>query len=362
MPDIFQDYRAYFVGVDTQVPLLDKKTKSYVNLDNAASTPPLKFVATTINQFLPYYSSVHRGTGYKSQLSAQAYEEARESIISFVGGNKNQHVCIFGKNTTEAVNKLASRFPFKDKQKIVLVSTMEHHSNDLPWRYNSTVIHIGVTPEGYLDINDFDEKLANYHHEIALVAISGASNVTGFINPIHQLAEKAHSYDIPIFVDCAQLAPHRKIDMRDLEDPGHIDFIALSGHKMYAPFGTGALNGRKDYFEEGIPDMTGGGTIELVTLNDVVWAAPPERDEAGSPNVVGAVALHAAIQELERIGMENVANHEAELTAYALEELAKIPNVKLYGDTDPKNAKNRLGVIPLSIIGVSHFKVAAILG
>ena len=362
MPNIFQDYRKYFVGVNTKVPLLDGTTAPYVNLDNAASTPPLKFVTNTINSFLPYYSSVHRGTGYKSQLSTQAYEDARESLIHFVGGNINQHVCIFGKNTTEAVNKLANRFPFTEKRNTVLVSTMEHHSNDLPWRSTSKVIHIGVTSDGYLDIDDFDDKLAHYQNELALVAISGASNVTGLINPIHQLAEKAHSYGVPIFVDCAQLAPHRKINMRNLEDIGHIDFIAVSGHKMYAPFGTGALIGRKDYFEKGIPDMTGGGTIELVTLDNVVWAAPPERDEAGSPNVVGAVALHASVHELDHIGMDNVAQHEAELTTYALQELIKIPQIQLYGDTNSNNTKDRLGVIPWSIKGISHFKVAAILG
>ena len=130
---------------------------------------------------------------------------------------------------------------------------------------------------------------------------------------------------------------------------------------MYAPFGTGALIGRKDYFEKGIPDMTGGGTIELVTLDNVVWAAPPERDEAGSPNVVGAVALHASVHELDRIGMNNVAQHEAELTTYALQELLKIPQIQLFGDTDSNNTKDRLGVIPWSIKGISHFKVAAIL-
>ena len=158
------------------------------------------------------------------------------------------------------------------------------------------------------------------------------------INPIHRLAEKVHAIGAMFMVDCAQLAPHRKIDMLPLDDPAHLDFISISAHKMYAPFGTGALIGRKDVFEHGDPDMTGGGTVEIVTLDNVVWTVPPERDEAGSPNVVGAVALAAAIRQLEAVGMDEVAQHEADLTSYALEKLAALPGIGVFGDTDPSNA------------------------
>ena len=213
------------------------------------------------------------------------------------------HTCIFGKNTTEAINKLARRLPLYGKRNIVLASGMEHHSNDLPWRAATQVIHVRLTPDGRLDEDDFDTQLAKYADRIALVTLTGASNVTGYINPIHRLAEKVHAIGAMFMVDCAQLAPHRKIDMLPLDDPAHLDFISISAHKMYAPFGTGALIGRKDVFEHGDPDMTGGGTVEIVTLDNVVWTCPPERDEAGSPNVVGAVALAAAIRQLEAVGM-----------------------------------------------------------
>jgi cysteine desulfurase/selenocysteine lyase len=182
------------------------------------------------------------------------------------------------------------------------------------------------------------------------------------LNPIHHLARKAHAAGAQILVDCAQLAPHRRVDMRPLDDPEHLDFIAISAHKMYAPFGTGALVGRREIFAQGDPDMQGGGTVEIVTLDDVVWAGPPDRDEAGSPNTVGAVALAAAIAQLESLGMEAVAAHEAELTAYALQRLQAIPAIHIYGDRDPQRAAQRLGVIPLQVSDVSHFKVAAILG
>jgi cysteine desulfurase/selenocysteine lyase len=362
MPSTTHNFRNLFVGLDTAVPLYNGTQQPYINLDNAASTPPLSSVQAAVNAFLPFYSSVHRGTGFKSQLSTHAYEAARQTVLRFVNADPAEHTCIFGKNTTEAINKLARRFPFNEAHDVVLTSGMEHHSNDLPWRYNTRTVHVGLTSEGLLDEVDFDRQLAHYAGQVALVAITGASNVTGYLNPIHRLARKAHAAGAQILVDCAQLAPHRRVDMCPLEDPEHLDFIAISAHKMYAPFGTGALVGRRDLFAQGDPDMQGGGTVEIVTLEDVVWAGPPDRDEAGSPNTVGAVALAAAIAQLESVGMETVAAHEAELTAYALQRLQAIPGIHLYGDRNPQNAAQRLGVIPLQVSGISHFKAAAILG
>lgn len=356
------NYAHLFSGVEAEVPLLDGSKSRYINLDNAASTPPLKAVQHAVNNFFTYYSSVHRGTGFKSQLSTYAYEVARETVIRFVGADPRTHTCIFGKNTTEAINKLARRYPFSKDRNMVLISAMEHHSNDLPWRSIANTVHVGLTPDGQLNMEEFDAKIKQYSDKLALVAITGASNVTGYLNPIYYLAERAHSIGAQIVVDCAQMAPHRKVDMRSLDDPQHLDYITISAHKMYAPLGTGALIGRRDTFENGAPDLTGGGTVEIVTLNDVVWAEPPDRDEAGSPNTVGAVALAAAIKQLESLGMDTVAKHEAELTAYALEKLSKVPRLKIFGDIDPHNGHNRLGVIPMEIQGIHHFLVAAILG
>jgi len=356
------DYRPLFIGLDALIPLLDGTRRWYINLDNAASTPPLKAVQKAVDDFLVYYSSVHRGSGYKSQLSTHAYEQSRQIVMDFVGANSIDHTCIFGKNTTEAINKLARRLPFDGKRNIVLTSGMEHHSNDLPWRAATQVIHVQITPEGCLDESDFETQLSKYADQIALVTLTGASNVTGYITPIHRLAEKVHSIGAMFMVDCAQLAPHRKIDMLPLDDPAHLDFISISAHKMYAPFGTGALIGRKDVFEHGDPDMTGGGTVEIVTLDNVVWTTPPEREEAGSPNVVGAVALAAAIRQLEAVEMANVAHHEAGLTSYTLEKLSSITGVRVFGDVDPSNVIDRLGVIPLQLENVNHFLAAAVLG
>ncbi len=355
-------YPDLFVGVQTEVPLLDGTSRRYVNLDNAASTPALKAAKEAVDRFLVYYSSVHRGTGFKSQLATHVYEESRRIVLKFMGANPQEHTCIFGKNTTEAANKLARRFPFTPQKNILLTTGVEHHSNDLPWRATTQIKYVSLTPDGYLDEEDFDAKLEECGDRLALLAVTGASNVTGILNPIHRLARKAHAAGAMIFVDCAQLAPHRKVDMRPLSDPEHLDFVAISAHKMYAPFGTGALVGRKDVFQQGEPDQRGGGTIEIVTLDDVVWAEPPDKEEAGSPNTVGAVALAAAIRQLDSIGMDVIAAHEAELTTYALEQLTRIPGIRLYGSPDPTGAADRLGVIPFKFEHVNHFLAAAVLG
>jgi cysteine desulfurase / selenocysteine lyase len=357
-----ENYQKHFERNEILVPLLNGTSSKYINFDNAASTPAMDVVREKVDQFLNYYSSVHRGTGYKSQLSTSLYDESRQIVMRFVGASPHEHVCIFGKNTTEAINKLAKRFQFYDQKNIVLVSSQEHHSNDLPWRAIAHVIHIGLTPEGELDEADYDRLLEEYRGKLALVSITGASNVTGYINPIHRLAAKAHAAGAQICVDCAQLAPHRKIRMGLLSDPEHLDYVTLSAHKMYAPYGTGALVGRRDTFAVGDPDMRGGGEVEIVTMDSVVWSDPPERDEAGSPNTVGAVALAAAITQLEGIGMDKVAAHEAELTSYALTKLNLNKQIVIYGDTQPDRTASRLGVIPINLKGLSHYYVAAVLG
>ena len=355
------DLRSQIIGIDKLVPLIDGSMVSYVYLDNAASTPVLAPVMDAVERFMPYYSSVHRGNGFKSRVSTVAYDRSHEIIADFIGADKRSNTVIFGKNTTEAVNKLSYRLPL-DEDAVVLTTQMEHHSNDLPWRRRANVIHIRTTKEGRLDEGEFDQKLKEYGNKIALVAVTGASNVTGFIQPIHRLAREAHEVGARILVDAAQLAPHRLIDMKADDDPEHLDFVVLSAHKMYAPFGTGALIGPKQVFLEGSPEYPGGGTVDIVTLEDVHWAGTPDRDEAGSPNVVGAVAMAAAAQALMDVGLENIAAHEAGLVTYSLQKLSSIPGIRIFGEKDPDKASEKVGVIPFNLDGFSHFKVEAILG
>jgi cysteine desulfurase / selenocysteine lyase len=358
--DLPHDIRSNIVGLDEPVPLLDGTTRPAINFDNAASTPVLRPVLDTVNRFMTWYSSVHRGTGFKSQVSTRVYEEAREIVGQFFGAHPREHVVIFGKNTTDAINKLARRIPFEPGD-VVLATLQEHHSNDLPWRSVAEVVHIDVDAQGRVDQAHYARLLGHYGRRVRLVAVGGGSNVSGGIAPVHRMAEQAHAVGAEIFVDCAQLAPHRPIHVGALDDPAHLDYIAISGHKLYAPFGTGALIGRRDTFDQGTPDCVGGGTVRSVTTTDVTWAPTPDRDEAGSPNVVGAVALATALQWLSEVGMEVVAAHEAALTAHALRRLSQIPGLRLYGARDPREAHTRLGVIPFALDGFGHTEVAAIL-
>jgi selenocysteine lyase/cysteine desulfurase len=304
---------------------------------------------------------VHRGTGFKSRLSTDAYDHAHRIVAAFVGADPDANTVIFGKNTTEAVNKLSYRLPIPPDG-VVITTILEHHSNDLPWRRAAKVVHVGATPEGRLDEADFDRQLAAHRGRVALVAVSGASNVSGFVQPMHRLARKTHAAGARILADVAQMAPHRAVDMRPQDDPEHLDFVVLSAHKMYAPFGTGALIGPRELFLETAPEYQGGGTVDAVTLDEVLWADTPDREEAGSPNVIGAVALAAAANALMDVGMDAIAEHENELVVRALERLARVPGLRIYGETDPHRAREKVGVIPFNLEGVPHALAASVLG
>lgn len=352
--------RTAVAGLSATVPT-QQGERPYINFDNAASTPPLKDVVQAVNDYLPWYSSVHRGNGFKSRLSTELYEQARRTIGEFVGAHPDEHVVIFGKNTTEAINKLSYRLRLAKKD-IVLISHLEHHSNDLPWRARATVKRIGLTPHGDIDKTQYEALLQTYAGRVKLVALSGASNVTGHLPDIHWFARKAHEAGAQIAVDCAQLAAHRHIDMKRLADPEHLDYVAVSGHKMYAPFGSGALIGRRDTFIRGQPEYRGGGTVAFVTPKLVDWALPPDSEEAGSPNVVGAVAMARAAKSLQAIGWDIIAQHETSLTSYALTKLQKVPGLTVYGDSNPGRAHHRSGVIPFTLQNVPSHLVAASLG
>lgn len=355
------DLRQDIVGINQPVPLLDGAYRPCVFLDNAASTPALGAVKRKVDELLCWYSSVHRGASFKSLLSTGAYEQARGIVAQFVGADEETDVVIFGKNTTEAVNKLAHRLPLAADD-VVITTVMEHHSNDLPWRRRAKVDYLSLRDDHSLNLEDLAQKLEEHGRRVRLVATTGASNVSGYAPPIYEMAALAHEHGAEIFVDCAQLAPHRRVHMGSAGSPRRLDYVALSAHKMYAPFGSGALIGPRQSFEQGEPEYRGGGTIDLVTLDEVRWAAPPERDEAGSPNLLGAVALAASMRALETVGMEAIAEHEKQLTQYALRRLQELPQVTVYGSADPERLEDRLGVISFNVEGMDHGKVAAILG
>jgi len=352
-------WRDHFAGVDLPVPVLGGGTVTGINFDNAASTPPLKRVRDAVTAFSDMYSSVHRGTGYKSRLATEAYEQARERVAEFLQVDQKSQVVIFVKGTTDALNRIAAEQARLDGRQ-VLVTEMEHHADLLPWRHRSGHRMVGLTPDGHIDLDAIERALKESGGTIGLVAISGASNVTGFISPIHEVAELAHRYGALVSVDAAQLAPHRRIDIRPADDPGHLDFVSFSGHKMYAPYGAGVLVAPRDFFA-GAPEVMGGGAIRIVTWDDTVWADLPDREEAGSPNVIGAVALGVAIEALVELGFDDMLRHEADLSAHLLRGISGIPGVGVLGGLEMRQGAERLGLVSFVIEGVHHGLAAAAL-
>ena len=352
-------WREHFAGVDLPVPVLGGGTVTGINFDNAASTPPLKRVRDAVTAFSDMYSSVHRGTGYKSRLATEAYEQARERVAEFLQVDQKSQVVIFVKGTTDALNRIAAEQARLDGRQ-VLVTEMEHHADLLPWRHRSGHRMVSLTPDGHIDLDAIERALKESGGTIGLVAISGASNVTGFISPIHEVAELAHRYGALVSVDAAQLAPHRRIDIRPADDPGHLDFVSFSGHKMYAPYGAGVLVAPRDFFA-GAPEVMGGGAIRIVTWDDTVWADLPDREEAGSPNVIGAVALGVAIEALVELGFNDMLRHEAALAAHLLRGLSGIPGVGVLGGLEMRQGAERLGLVSFVIEGVHHGLAAAAL-
>ncbi|MBA4023438.1 MAG: cysteine desulfurase [Gordonia sp.] len=300
-------------GSDLRAPLADGSTTRYINFDYAASSPALRSAVSRIGELLPTYSSVHRGAGYASQVTTQAYEDARAVVTEFVGAADDQCL-VFTRNTTDSLNLLAGCVPGP-----VVVLDIEHHSNLLPWR-DCHVVQAA---------NSIEETVGRVDAELqrtgaALLAVTGASNVTGEILPIRVLADLAHTRGARIVVDGAQLVPHRRVSL--VADG--IDYLAFSGHKVYAPFGAGVLVGLRDWLDAAPAYLAGGGAVRNVTRDDVEWAPSPARHEGGSPNVLGAAALAVACEEIASLG-DAAALHETALTEQLRWGLAAIDGVEV---------------------------------
>ena len=338
---------AELLGDDQIVPVADGTSRRYLSFDAGASTASLPQVADAVTDFLPRYSSVHRGAGWKSQAATAAYEEARAAALAFAGDRGPEDVAIFCRNTTDAINHLSYRLQL-DRSDVVATTVVEHHANLLPWSRIAQTRHVDVGRDGTFGVDDVVAVL-DVEPRPRILAMTAASNVTGWLPPVDDIIRAAHERGVEVALDAAQLAPHRPL-------PPAADYVAWSGHKMYAPFGVGVLAGKRSTFTEGDPFLHGGGAVAMVSLDEVAWAEPPEREEAGSPNVVGAVALHAAIDTLSKIGWEAIIGHEEELAARLRGGLAAIPGVELLG---PSLDTPTLAVAAFNVGGQHHALVAA---
>ena len=348
------DLRKLFVGLDKKVNVEGKGRIIPINFDNAATTPPFKRVMKKILETSEYYGSIERGDGQKSLYCSDLYEESRNYLLKYFNAPEDIYTAIFVANTTDGLNML-SNILINSKDDIVITTRMEHHSNDLPWRGKCNLKYVEVREDGRININDIEELVDKYRERIKYITITGASNVTGYINDIKRIAKLIHKYGGKIIVDGAQLVPHKKVSMCQEDSSENIDFLVFSGHKIYAPFGSGAIIGLKESFNMNPPDSKGGGTVDLVLDDREIWLNNPEKNEAGTPNLFGAVAIMEAMKEVERIGFDTIEKNEKELLKYIIDGLKDLSRVRLYADNE--NINDRLGILVFTIDGMSYEEV-----
>ncbi|MEU1265150.1 aminotransferase class V-fold PLP-dependent enzyme [Streptomyces cellulosae] len=344
------------LGRDVAVPLVTGGEVTYAALDYAASAPALQRVWDDVAAYAPYYGSVHRGAGYLSQLSTDLFENARRTVAEFLDCRADDQL-VFTRSTTDSLNLLAAALP--DGCEVFVFET-EHHAALLPWRRAGRVTFLDAPDGPAQAVETLERALADRDpHGPALVCVTGASNVTGELWPVRELAAAAHAHGARIVLDAAQLAPHRAVSVRNLD----VDWVAFSGHKLYAPFGSGVLAGRADWLRAAEPYLAGGGASRTVARRedggvDVQWHETAARHEAGSPNVIGAYAIASACKALTEAGFDALAEREDALVRAVREGLADVPEVRflsLFGDDAP-----RVGVLSFVVDGwnSSHFAAA----
>ena len=321
-----QDVRADF-------PILAREVhgKPLVYLDNGATTQkPLCVLDAMRDEYLNVNANVHRGVHYLSVQATELHEQARETVRRFINARSVSEI-VFTRGTTEGLNLVASTFgdEFLKPGDEVIVSTMEHHSNIVPWQLQAHKrgIKLRVIPMTDGGVLDLEAYKGLFNEKTRMVSVMHVSNVLGTVNPVKQMIAIAHEHDVPVMVDGAQSTPHFAIDVQDLD----CDFFVFSGHKMYGPTGIGVLYGKESWLEKLPPYQGGGEMIEHVSFEKTTFERPPLKFEAGTPDYVATHGLAKAIEYMEHLGLDNIERHERELTRYALSQLRDIPGMHIYG-------------------------------
>ena len=338
-------------SIRADFPILQRQVhdKPLVYLDNAATSQKPEMVIQTLDDYYRRYNAnIHRGVHTLAEEATAAYEDSRRKVGRFINARSPREI-VFVRNTTEAINLVAYSWGRANVRPgdVIVLTEMEHHSNLVPWQLlaqatGARLQFIGLDPKGRLLITDLDRLLSVHGERVKLVGVTGMSNVLGTINPIAAIASRAHAVGAMLLVDGAQSVPHLPVDVRDLD----ADFMAFSGHKMLGPTGIGVLWARRAILEAMPPFLGGGDMIKTVGLRTSEWAEPPHKFEAGTPNVADAIGLAAAVDYLTALGMDQVHARELELVAYAIDRLAAVPNLHVYGPP----AAERGGVVSFNLI------------
>jgi len=331
-------------AIKADFPILSRKVhdKPLVYLDNAATTQKPECVIEAIeNYYRNYNSNVHRGMHVLAEEATEALEASRASVARFIGGAKPEEI-VFTRNCTEAINLVAYSWGRRKigRGDIIVLTEMEHHANLVPWialakESGAELRYIPITDEGYLKLESLDKIITR---GTKLVAITQMSNVLGTINPVREIIELAHDRGAVALIDGAQSVPHMPVDVKELD----ADFLAFSAHKMLGPTGIGILYGRESILDAMEPFIYGGEMIREVRLDSATWNELPWKFEGGTPNIAGAIGFSPALNYLSNLGMDNVRRHEMGLTSYAIEQLLRIDNIRIFG---PENIEDRGGAI-----------------
>ena len=355
--------QASFIGRDTEYPTVDGKRGPRIYLDSAASTLMMAPAYDVGHEFLEHYASTHSDLHYAARGASHAFEWAHEKVLEFVGASAENYCCFFaGSGATAGFNRMAASLSrARPERDVVLVSEMEHHSNDLPHRHHTAeVVHIPCLGEferyGALDMQKLQGLVEQYGERINYIAVTGASNVSGAITPLAEVAAMVHAVGAYLIVDASQMIAHAPAHMDDAD----IDVLVFSGHKIYAPGSPGAVIAKNELLNAIKPAELGGGMVDDVYITEYMPTATlPDREEAGTPNIVGAITLGAVLDLLTRVGMDAVRAKEIDLIDYAWRELSKIDDVILYGP-DPAEVP-RTGTLTFNIRGFDHGLTAAAL-
>lgn len=356
-PITIDNIRNLVVGIDEPIELKDGTKRALINFDNAATTPVLKPVEDAVNKEFEMYGSIGRGFSAKSNHSTDVYNEVREKVLSFVGAKDedNTYTAFYVNNTTDGLNKLASAL-IESKDDIVLTTRIEHHANDLSWRERCNVVYAEVDEQGRVIYDDIERLLKEYDGKIKYVSVTAASNVTGYVTDVHRVAKMAHQYGAKLVVDGAQIVAHRAFSMIGDTPEENVDFFVFSAHKMYSPYGGGAVVGLTDVLNEHMPQFYGGGAVNLVTDDTQFYKQAPAVYEAGSPNYPGVVGLGKAIDILQEVGFDKIEAHEKALNRRLIDGLKKLDNVIIYGDSE--NLDDRVGVVTFNFSDINSYILA----
>lgn len=339
-------------------PILSRKVydKPLIYLDNAATTQkPLCVLDAMRDEYLNVNANVHRGVHWMSQQATELHEAARETVRGFINARSAAEV-VFTRGTTEGLNLIAATYcqAFMREGDEVIVSAMEHHSNIVPWQLQAqqrgiVLKVVPMTDAGELMLDEYEKLFTN---KTKLVSLTQVSNVLGTVNPVKQMTATAHAHGVPVVIDGAQSAPHFKVDMQDID----CDFFVFSGHKAYGPTGIGVLYGKEEWLDRLPPYQGGGEMISHVSFDKVSFERPPLKFEAGTPDYIATHGLAVALDYLSSLGMDNIAKHEHELTAYALERMQTIPGMRIFGE-----AAHRDAVISFQVGHIHHMDMGTLL-